>query len=273
MREAGLAHLRLEFTPFYDNNPGLKERIIAIFSGNPGDAEKVESSDYAIVFRFDAEIEGEGRAFYYKEFLFRNLRDRFSVLVRPSRAKRALQGSLLLLDHGFDTASPVCAGEERCFGIVSRSLLVTEAVPEVVELSDYLDRELSGHDTAGIVRKRSFFKVYGRVIGRLHREGIFQGDLRERNVLVRNGDPPKFYLIDNERTHRYGRLPDRKRLKNLVQANMYRSSNITRTDRVRFFYAYLEENPDLLPRRKVWLRYIVGKTRARLQDKGRLEAL
>ncbi len=176
----------------------------------------------------------------------------------------------MLMDHGFDTAPSVCVGEHSRFGVVSRNLLVTEAVRRVSELADYLDRELSTGNPDGVAGKRRFLKEYGRVIGRLHREGIFQGDLRERNILVRNGDPPKFYLIDNERTRGYGRLPDRKRLKNLVQANMYNSLNITRTDRVRFFYAYLEENPVLEPRKKEWMGKILRKTRFRLNRKGRL---
>jgi len=258
--------LRLRFAPPFDDAPALRSRIEAVFSGDLRETERIPSSRYARVYRFAAEV-GEGtRVFYYKEFLFRSSRDRISVLFRPSRADRAWRGSLLLLDHGFRTAQPVCLGEEKRFGFVQRSWMVTEAAPEVQELADYLDGELPGLD---VERKRRFLKEYGRTIGRLHREGIFQGDLRERNILVRTGDPPKFYLIDNERTRRYRRLPDRKRLKNLVQANMYRTSNITRTDRVRFFVAYLEGNSNLLLRRKEWFRRIVVKTRMRLQDQGR----
>ncbi|NOY54260.1 MAG: hypothetical protein GXP58_11715 [Deltaproteobacteria bacterium] len=270
MSSSGRSSLQLNFVLPFNDSPVLRDRITAIFSGDLQGAEKVASSRYAKVVRFKAETGGEVKYFFYKEFLFRNLRDRLSVLVRSSRAKRALMGSLILIDHGFDTASPVCVGEERRLGIVVRSIFVTEAVPDVTELAAYLDRDLPGRDAAWIVRKRNFLKEYGRVIGRLHREGIFQGDLRERNVLVREGDPPKFFLIDNERTRRYRNLPDRKRLKNLVQANMYAFKGVTRTDRVRFFCAYLEENPGLIPQKKVWMTKILRKTRFRLRKKGRL---
>jgi len=262
--------LRLRFYALFDAEPALQSRIKAIFSGNLQGTAKVASSRYAKVFRFEAEVRGESRVFYYKEFLFRNLRDRISVLFRPSRAARAAAGSLLLIEHGFDTALPVCVGEERRFGIVRRSLLVTEAVPEVIELADYLDQHLLSEGVEGLDRKRSFLKEYGGTIGRLHRAGIFQGDLRERNVLVQSGDPPRFFLVDNERTCRYRVLPDRKRLKNLVQVNMYQPGTIMRTDRVRFFYAYLEENPGLLPCKRKWMGMVLKKTRSRLRGKGRL---
>ncbi len=262
--------LQLHFVPPFHDAPALRSHIEAIFDGDLQGADKIASSRYAKVFRFEAEIKGEARAFYYKEFLFRNFRDRLSVLFRPSRAMRAWRGSRLLIDHGFDTAPPVCVGEDRRFGVVRRNLMITESIPDVLELADYPDHEPATQEHGAVSRKRRFLKEYGRVIGRLHREGIFQGDLRERNILVRNGDPPKFYLIDNERTRRYRNLPDRKRLKNLVQANMYPFTGITRTDRVRFFCAYLEENPSLIPRKKVWMKNILRKTRFRLRKKGRL---
>jgi len=104
----------------------------------------------------------------------------------------------------------------------------------------------------------------------MHRQGIFQGDLRERNILVRPGDPSTIFFLDNERTRRFRRLPPRRRLKNLVQMNMNPSPVLTRTDRLRVFGAYLQQNPELLPERKQWVRRIEEKTRRRLRRKGRL---
>ena len=61
----------------------------------------------------------------------------------------------------------------------------------------------------------------GHEIGRLHRAGIFHGDLRVGNLIIEGyGPAAKIYFIDNERTMRYGILSADKRLKNLVQLNM-----------------------------------------------------
>lgn len=208
--------------------------------------------------------------FFYKEFFFRNFRDRLSVLFRESRAKRAWTGACILTDHELHTAMPVCLGEQRVLGIVKRSFLVTEGLPDAMEIEKYIKKYFSGNDDPKkVLRKRKFISLFGKTIGKMHSSGIFQGDLRERNVLVQEGDPQKIYLIDNERTRRYARLPDRKRLKNLVQVNMNRSPVITLTDRLRFFYAYLDENPDLVSFKKNWIKKVLRKTRTRLAGKGR----
>ncbi len=263
--------LRLRFTPPFGDAETLRDRIEALFSGKTGDAERVESSRFAKVFRFEAEVGRGTKVFYYKEFLFRNLRDRLSVLVRPSRAVRAWKGARILLDQGLDTATPVCVGEERLIGIVTRCFLVTEAVPDALEIEHYIREGFSDGGPERVSGKRKFISFFGETIGRMHRLGIFQGDLRGRNVLVQKTNPPRIFLIDNERTRIYRRLPGRKRLKNLVQANMTIHPLVTRTDRVRFFYAYLSENPDLRDGKRMWMRRILDRTRERLLSKGRLE--
>ncbi len=261
--------LQLQFHPAYQCSD-LQGRILDIYSGRVEGADPIQSSAYAKVFAFDAPCQGGVRSFFYKEFFFRNLRDRFSVLFRASRAKRAWTGACILADHGLHTAMPVCLGEQRVLGIVKRNFLVTQAIPDALEIEKYIKKHFfRNDDPKKVLRKRKFISLFGKTIGKMHRSGIFQGDLRERNVLVQEGDPPEIYLIDNERTSRYPRLPERKRLKNLVQANMNRIPEISRTDRLRFFCAYLGENPDLVPFKKDWIRKILRKTRARLVGKGR----
>jgi hypothetical protein len=76
-----------------------------------------------------------------------------------------------------------------------------------------------------------------------------------------------FLFLDNERTVQYKRLPHLKRLKNLVQLNMDSIPVVTRTDRLRFFHAYLLENMELNPERKYLLRRILEKTAARIARK------
>jgi len=51
--------------------------------------------------------------------------------------------------------------------------------------------------------------------------------------------------------------------------NMNRSPVITLTDRLRFFYAYLDENPDLVSFKKDWIKKVLRKTHIRLIGKGR----
>ena len=48
---------------------------------------------------------------------------------------------------------------------------------------------------------------------------------------------------------------------------MYLSPALTRTDRLRFFAAYLAENPALAPAKKDWLKKVNRKTLRRLNGK------
>ncbi len=264
--------LSLQFDPACEN-AYLKERILGIFSGKTSGTEKIESSDYAAVYRFEIPHAGVAQRFYYKEFHFRNLRDRISVLFRPSRAQRAWRGAYTLIENGIPTATPVCLGEERSFGVVGRNFLVTEAVPDALEIHRFLAQHFPRANSPQCMsEKRAFLALLGHFIGRIHSRQIFQGDLRARNILIRQALAAEPLLLDNERTRQFRCLPERKRLKNLVQLNMILSPGLTRSDRLRFFEAYLEENPGLLPARKEWMRKILGKTRSRLMGKGYLAA-
>jgi tRNA A-37 threonylcarbamoyl transferase component Bud32 len=101
----------------------------------------------------------------------------------------------------------------------------------------------------------------------MHAAGIFHGDLRLGNVLVQKNEGQwRFFFIDNERTKKFYHLPDSLRLKNLVQVNMFREG-ISRTDRLRFFKAYLKENPSIVRKRNKWAKKIVTKTNRRLRRK------
>ncbi|MDH4241674.1 MAG: hypothetical protein OEW48_19110, partial [Phycisphaerae bacterium] len=86
-------------------------------------------------------------------------------------------------------------------------------------------------------------------------------------VVRREKDGWHFFLIDNERTRKFRRLPARLRLKNLVQANMLISDCITKTDRMRFFKSYLRQNIDIHGRHKKLANKVDTKTRERLRTK------
>ena len=147
--------------------------------------------------------------------------------------------------------------------------MVTKAVGDAQSVDSFIKTNYPvGTDRESMLMKRKFLQHLGMTVGRMHHLGIFQGDLRPGNVLVQHGDPPIISLIDNERTRKYEKLPDRKRVKNLVQINLSLVPAITRSDRARFFSAYLEENRDLKNDKKKWQEMVLSKTRSRMMLKG-----
>ena len=169
--------------------------------------------------------------------------------------------------NGFDCPAVVGLFERRQGLLHADNLLLTEEASGCMSLCDYL-AGLAGASTGeALLEKRRLISLFGKTVGRMHAKGIFHGDLRLGNILVRKDDKGwRFFLIDNERTRKFCRLPARLRLKNLVQVNMGRQG-ISNSDRMRFFRAYVDANIFAQGRRKKWARKVACRTRRRLLRK------
>jgi serine/threonine protein kinase len=244
----------------------------ALAMGEKSLAEKydlisIEASEFARVFRFTVEFSGSSRTVFYKEYLCRSLLDFIKHIFRPSRACRAFRAGLMMQRNGVNVPEVVAFGEERNPFVCRRNFLLTMEVPDTEQLSACLSGYSQDLPTEDLKNKRQLIQAFGQTIGRMHAMGIFHGDLRLGNVLVRRNDSGwNFFFLDNERTQRFVQLPDRLRLKNLVQVNMFRKG-VSNSDRLRFLKAYLGENPAIITLRKYWARKIIDKTNKRLLNK------
>lgn len=251
-----------------------KDDIKNLISVNDSSAEgqgqfiKVPSSDYTRVFRCNISFNGISHTLYLKQYLCRSTLDFAKHLFRPSRAKRAFNASLMLQKNGFDAPIVIGLFERRLGPFYTDNFLLTMEVEKAKSVPQLLTDicQNSGRNT--FVCKHTLIKAFAKTIGQMHAKGIFHGDLRLGNVLViKEGQKWRFFFIDNERTKKFCRLPVRLRLKNLVQINMLRSDTITNTDRLRFYKAYLKENPSIVRKRNKWGKKIVTKTNHRLRRK------
>jgi len=227
---------------------------------------RVTSSKYTCVYKCNVSLEGVARPLYLKKYLCRSALDFVKHLFRPSRAKRAFNATLMLHKNGFDAPAVMGLFEQRTGPFCINNLLLTEGIENSKSMSQLLTDicQNSGGDT--FIDKRALIEAFGMTIGQMHAEGIFHGDLRLGNVLVVSQERKwRFYFIDNERTKKFYNLPDRLRLKNLVQINMFRSG-ITNTNRLRFFKAYMEHNPAVADNRQGWAEKILKRTSWRLQN-------
>jgi tRNA A-37 threonylcarbamoyl transferase component Bud32 len=172
--------------------------------------------------------------YYFKEFLSRSRVESLKSLFRGNRCKRArLQGEVLRR-NGFN--SPVCC----CWGrMENRHFMITEGI-DTIGMGEFIyDRWRPPLEKKMIRDKRLIIDNLGSTIGRLHKTGVFHGDLRLNNILLYHRDKEvAFYFIDNERNRIYKKIPKYLIEKNLVQVNLVLPRYVTRQDRLRFYKSY-----------------------------------
>ncbi len=255
---------RKDFPKYYIGNIVLKNYLS--YENNEL-FTRVPSSEHADVFKYSISLDTVGRLFYLKKYLYRSRIDFAKHLFRPSRARRAFNATLMLLKNGFDTPAVMGLFENHTGPFCTDNLLLTDEVKSSKTLAQLLNEMCQNPGRNSFTQKRVLVEAFGRIIGRLHAKGIFHGDLRLGNVLVvREEQKWRLFFIDNERTKQFSRLPDGLRLKNLVQINMFRNG-ITNSDRLRFFKAYLKNNPEVANNQRDWTERILTKTSFRLQNK------
>ncbi|MBE0535085.1 MAG: hypothetical protein IH624_05390 [Phycisphaerae bacterium] len=250
--------------------PGSGKTVLSedgLFDGVRGPFQKIPSSRYARVFKCSLSLPGRIEHFYLKQYLHRSACDFVKHLFRPSRAMRSLKATLLLARNGLAAPPVIAVGEDRQFFFRTRCFVVTSQVEQASPVYAWLGR-LPADERRTRVRRRDFIRRLGSTVGRMHAREICHGDLRPGNVLAADtADGWQFYLIDNERTIGHKHLPHRLRVKNLVQIGMLTDDQISRTDRMRFFQAYLQENPSQSARRRSLAAVVLARIRQRLAGK------
>ena len=227
----------------------------------------IQSSEFARVYKFTVSFDGVERRIYFKQYLDRSILDSIKPLFRASRARRAFKASEMLAENGFESPTIIAIGEFKSGFFHTGNFLATIEVEDAKQIYQIIPKSLKDLTRQQLRSKRELIRAIGQTIGRMHAKGIFHGDLRLGNVLARQDKNGwRLFFLDNERTRKFWRIPNRLRLKNLVQINMFRAG-ISRTDRLRFFEAYLSENPEIKKDEKTWNLKITHGTNHRLKDK------
>ena len=199
--------------------------------------ELVNSSAYARV-AFNPQ-----RQLYYKEFLPRSPAESLKALARGSRATRARRNGDALLHAGID--APVNVAWGKLPG--GREYLFMTAAPGQ-GITQWLRETLLDRTAEQLLLRRQLLRALGTFIGRVHATGFIHGDLRPGNVLANlQGEHFRFSLIDNERNVQKKPPPGKMLLRNLMQLNMLLPTDISRSDRMRFFSAWRRQMRDLSP--------------------------
>lgn len=157
---------------------------------------------------------------------------RIKQIIRGSRAAHVVRITQALSDAGFSVPPILLRGTH-----LERGELLITACAE----GDGPRRTLARLASGPLANKWMFLRGLGREIARLHRCGFVHGDLTPFNLFVIRGEPPRFALIDHERTRRVSRLAgSRTRLRNFVQLGRFALPGISRADRLRLLRGYTE---------------------------------
>ncbi len=220
-------------------------------------------------------MDGINREVYVKQYPFKSILHSLKCLFfYGSPARQSFKAETMLAENGFDVAEMIAFGECGDGFLRTKSFLATfgienakyPAVSYILETREILTNEQ-------LIDWRQFIRDFGRTIGRMHARGIFHGDLRLGNILVRREENLwRFFFIDNERTKKFGRLPFMYRVKNLVQLNMGPHGIMSNTDRMRFFTAYRAENGMSKKKGKTLITATLRKTARRLDKETRIRS-
>jgi len=206
-----------------------------------GGGERVRHSLHTNVHRLESPTgNGRARVFYIKVRRQPWLGLRY--LLRPSRALKEWRVLRRLRKRGIPAARPVAVGERRRRGALQDAVLVTEGIPESIDLLHFIPAFHQRPHTKQWARcKRRYLEALAHFTRSMHEAGYVSLDFHWRNVLiVEEPENPQFFLIDNPR----GRfLPSsvlacRLGTRDLVALDRRASQYFTRTDRLRFLKAY-----------------------------------
>lgn len=231
-----------------------------------GQASIVKNGEHRTVYRVDL----PDRSVYVKHYRCTSLARAGRTLVRASAARREFRKMLEVSRRHVPTVHAIGFGEMRRHGLVLDNYFVTEALAGAIPLDECLQEYLPRYAPRqrAVLRHRLTYAV-AQLCARLHSHGVVQDDLhagnllvvweqrtdersqhnRPRNATCRAGDTalpwPRLHLIDLPGVRFSKPLSWRASRDNLVMLQAGMADITSRTDRWRFWRAYLAERADL----------------------------
>jgi len=167
------------------------------------------------------------------------------TLFGRAKARTEYENLARLRAWQLDAPEPVAYGEERRAGLLLRSFLISEGVPNPMPLHVFIrDRlpalpaEESRHARGELIERLA------HCTRRLHEHGFVHHDYFWRNILLSGGDLTRFFLIDAHkgRCWRPGG-EQRGRAEDLAALDAPAPRFFRRTERLRFFLLYRGHPP------------------------------
>lgn len=232
-----------------------------------GQASIVKTGEHRTVYRVDL---GD-QSVYVKHYRCTSVGRAGRTLVRASAARREFRKMREVSRRRVPTAHAIGYGEQRRHGLVLDNFFVTEALPGAIPLDTCVVEYLSHYSPRSrTVLRHRLTRALAAFCAKLHSHGVVQDDLHAGNLLVtwepptgpdgstpdslheaadRTGDRvlpwPRLHLIDLPGVRFTRPLSWRQTRNNLVMLQAGMIAVTSRTDRWRFWRAYLTHRTDL----------------------------
>jgi tRNA A-37 threonylcarbamoyl transferase component Bud32 len=205
----------------------------------------LKDSPSSSVIELEVAVNGMPYTAVYKRFRVTTWTDPWTALVRRSPALRSW-----ILGHGLrerclPTARPLAVLHRYRHGLCQEGYLLTVKIADAVDLHASLRRldDLTCAERQAVLRQR--IHQVADLVRDIHRRRLSHRDLKAANLLVQGAhgtDAGAVWLIDLVGVRCQEKLSWRRRVQNLARlhASFLDSSDLTRTDRLRFLRDYLQ---------------------------------
>jgi len=190
---------------------------------------------------YRCDLEG-GQTVYFKRYTY-GTKVWHEFLLRPAKPAVELWAYSRLKELGIPTLDVVAFGERRQFGVLLAGFIVTEGIPDTMDLDEFT-RTVWCHwpRARRMTAARAIARALLEQARTAHRSGFFHHDLKWRNILVNpSGDPRSLIWIDAPRASRMRFRERRGVITDLSGLARIAISLFSRFELMRFVHLYLGE--------------------------------
>lgn len=209
----------------------------------------------------ELETAGKTERLFFKQYYYSPASWRF--LGRPAKAAREAQSYAELARLGLAVPEVICWGEDRdTIGRLRQAVIATVAVPDAVELPDFLKRTRHARNPQDQATRRAVLNDLADSVRRMHAACFYHHDLVGRNLLYSSSTAAgrsRLWWIDCPRGayDHWSPMRPRKRLRDLAGLDKTGAQFCSRVERLRWLLAYLGKSR-LSPEDKLMARSIVA---------------